>query len=195
MHALLDAEYEPYDVGVMGELDVEIMSSLFGGPEVATALAPAWNGGVYYAAQRRSASPAERKTTGSLGVMYFSQWKTEEAASGFERIYLAELGRKYSRLSERKADEASGEQVFTTEEGDVLLTLTGDALFIGEGFPLAMERKLRDQTAAVQGRGPVQLAGRELRGHELAGAVGALGRLGMLRLALPTAVAERYTRN
>ncbi len=56
VHPLLDAEWEPYDLGVMGELDVEIMASLFGGPEIGKALAPAWKGGIYYAAQRRSAT-------------------------------------------------------------------------------------------------------------------------------------------
>ncbi len=61
VHSLLDAEYEPYDVGVMGELDVEMMAKLFGGVEVAEALSPAWDGGVYYAAQRRSATAAEKR--------------------------------------------------------------------------------------------------------------------------------------
>ena len=77
VHTPLDAEYEPYDVGVMGELDVEIMASLFGGPELGHALAGAWNGGVYYAGQRRAASAAEKASTGSLGVLYFSKWKCE----------------------------------------------------------------------------------------------------------------------
>ncbi len=45
IHPLLDAEYTPYDVGVMGELDVRILVELFGGREMADALSPAWNGG------------------------------------------------------------------------------------------------------------------------------------------------------
>ena len=46
IHPLLDPEYTPYDVGVMGELDVRILIELFGGREMADALSPAWNGGV-----------------------------------------------------------------------------------------------------------------------------------------------------
>src|SRR6202022_4321337 len=53
IHPLLDAEYTPYDIGVMGELDVRILIELFGGREMADALSPAWNGGMYYAAQRK----------------------------------------------------------------------------------------------------------------------------------------------
>ena len=41
IHPLMDAEYTPYDMGVMGELDVRILAELFGGPEMAEALAPA----------------------------------------------------------------------------------------------------------------------------------------------------------
>ena len=34
VHPLLDTDYQPYDVGVMGELDVRILTELFGGPEM-----------------------------------------------------------------------------------------------------------------------------------------------------------------
>jgi hypothetical protein len=159
VHELLDAEYEPYDVGVMGELDVEMMASLFGGPEVSKALTPQWDGGLYYAAQRRDATPAQKATTASLGVFYLSRWHSAEATTGFERIYQAELGRKYDKLRERKADESdSREKVFSTEEGDVLLSRSGDELFVSEGFPLPVARKLRDGAVDAQGTGPVRIA-------------------------------------
>jgi hypothetical protein len=158
VHAILDAEYEPYDLGVMGELDVEMMATLFGGEEVAKALSPAWNGGVYYAAQRRSATAAEKLTTGSLGVMYFSRWRSDQAAQAFAKLYAGELGRKYSSLKERKADELDGEQVYTTDEGDVLIWISGKDMFVSEGYALGTARKLRDATAAVQGSGPVRVA-------------------------------------
>ncbi len=187
VHTTLDAEYEPYDVGVMGELDVEIMASLFGGPELGHALAGAWDGGVYYAAQRRSASPAEKLTTGSLGVLYFSRWKTHEAADTFEKLYGAELGRKYNKLAERKGDETDGELVYTTEEGDVLLALADSGLFVSEGLPLATARKLRDATTLAQGSGPVKLAGM----HELSlGSLAGVQGFGFLRAAT---AGGRYT--
>ena len=71
VHTLLDAEFDPYDVGVMGELDVEMMASLFGGPEIGKALAPAWKGGVYYAGQRKAATAAEKSTAGVAGRALF----------------------------------------------------------------------------------------------------------------------------
>ena len=159
VHGLLDAQYEPYDVGVMGELDVEIMASLFGGPQMAAALTPEWDGGVYYAGQRKSATLAEKATTASIGVMYESRWKSAAAAQTFAKLYTAELGRKYSQLTERKADESGeGEQVYSTNEGDVLMSLDGPGLFVAEGFPLATARKLREEVLSVQGSGPMRMA-------------------------------------
>jgi len=73
IHPLLDAEYVPYDLGVMGELDVRILTELFAGREMSAALTPAWNGGVYYAAQRKSAlTAAEKASTASIGLLYYS---------------------------------------------------------------------------------------------------------------------------
>ena len=184
VHGVLDGEFEPYDVGVMGELDVEMMASLFGGPEMGAALAPQWAGGVYYAGQRRAATVAEKATTGSLGVMYFSRWRSEDAASTFAKLYGAELARKYDGVKERKAEEADGEQVFTTSEGDVLLWLQGDDFFVSEGIGLAAARKLRDQSEAAQGSGPLKMAyGKEL-------GLGAVGDFGLLKVGMDIG---RYT--
>jgi hypothetical protein len=158
VHSILDAEYAPYDVGAMGELDVEMMAGLFGGPELASALAPAWAGGIYYAAQRRAATAEEKRTTASLELFYYSKWSAPEAAHGFAQLYQAELGRKYARVAERKQDEGDNETVFSTSEGDVLLWQSGRELFISEGFPLATARKLREATLAVQGTGPMRMA-------------------------------------
>ena len=83
--------------GVMGELDVRILAELFGGREIAEALAPAWNGGVYYAAQRKSAvTEAEKESTASIGLLYSSRWKNADSARTFLRIYSAQIPRKYS---------------------------------------------------------------------------------------------------
>jgi hypothetical protein len=160
IHPLLDPEYTPYDVGVMGELDVRILAELFGGREIATALAPEWNGGVYYAAQRKSSvTEAEKESTASIGLLYYSRWKNTDSARSFLRIYAAQIPRKYSNVVERKKDEAGEtELVYSTNEGDVLISRSGDAVFVGEGFNLALARKLRDTIASVQPQGPMQQA-------------------------------------
>ena len=165
------------------------MASLFGGPQMAAALAPEWDGGVYYAGQRRSATVAEKATTASIGVMYESQWRSAGAAQTFAKLYMAELGRKYSQLTERKADETdSGEQVYSTNEGDVLLSLDGQGLFVAEGFPLEMARKLRAEVRAVQGTGPMRMT--EMPRRELT--LSTLGWLLGFGVVKPATV-DRYT--
>jgi hypothetical protein len=160
IHPLLDSEYTPYDIGVMGELDVRILIELFGGREMADALSPAWNGGMYYAAQRKSAvTAAEKESTASLGLIYYSRWKNRDSARSFMHTYAAQIPRKYSGVVERTKDEADeNEQVFSTGEGDVLISLSGTGVFIAEGFDLGLARKLRHTIVSVQAEGPMKQA-------------------------------------
>lgn len=161
IHPLLDPEYNPYDVGVMGELDVRMLTELFGGREIATALSPEWNGGLYYAAQRKSAvSPAEKNSTASIALLYYSRWKNNDSARSFMHVYAGQIPRKYTRVVERTKDETGGDDdlVYTTNEGDVMISRSGNSVFIGEGFDLALARKLRDSIAAAQPTGPMQQA-------------------------------------
>ncbi len=175
LHPLLDTEYAPYDVGVMGELDVRMLTELFAAKEVAEVLAPAWDGGVYYAGQRRSV--ADKAGTGSLALVYVSRWKTEEAAQAFLRVYAGSLGRKYSGVVERKKDEADGEeQVYTTNEGDVVISVVGKTVYVGEGLSVELSRQVRDRVLGAQGSGPVMVA------SELGMEVGRwVGGFGMMR--------------
>ena len=173
--------------GVMGALDVQILGDLFGGEKMGSLLAKQWDGGVYYAGQRRSATPAEKKTAGSIGLAYLSRWKSPAAAETFLQMYAAQLGRKYDGLTERNKDEAAGEQVFTTKEGDVELMLQGSSVFVAEGYPVATARKLGAEFLAVQGTGPMKMA--SAPGHELTlGLARGLAGFGMMKVGM-----GRYT--
>ncbi len=60
----------------------------------------------------------------------------------------------------RNKDESdANEQVYTTSEGDVLLSISGTGVFVCEGFPLELARKLRDSITSVQSDAPLQVAG------------------------------------
>lgn len=182
IHPLIEAEYEPYDLGVMGELDVRILAELFGGREMAQGLSPDWNGGIYYAAQKKGATAAEKGSTASLGLLYYSRWKNPDSAKTFMRIYGTQLARKYSKVNERKQDEAGdNEQVYSTNEGDVLISISGSSVFISEGFGLALARKLRDNIASVQSEGPMRMA---VEGNEPAMSLARyMGSFGMMSAA------------
>ena len=191
--ALKAAGYEPYDVGVMGELDVRMTAELFGGKPMADALAPAWDGGIYYAAQRSAASDAEKTTTASIAMLYLSRWKNEDSARSFMRVFEDELPRQYNGLKRRNTDEqSSDERVFTTREGDVLLVQHGDTVWVSEGFDLVLARKLEAQIESAQGSGPMRMAsaqgpsaeGQVPRGELMGGLVGMFAEMGVMRVGL-----------
>jgi hypothetical protein len=73
--------------------------------------------------------------------------------------YAAQIPRKYSGVVERTKDEADErEQVFSTSEGDVLISLSGTGVFVAEGFDLGLARKLRNTIVSVQAEGPMKQA-------------------------------------
>jgi len=161
IHPLIDAEYAPYDIGVMGELDVRILMQLFAGKAGAEDLTPQWDGGMYYAAQSRAAkTPEEKDSTKSVALLYLSQWKSEEAAANFAAVYAENLKRKYTDVHIQPTDESeggSGESVFTTEEGPVVIATVGRGVFISESFPLPLARKLElTMTGALRRSGEQQ---------------------------------------
>ena len=176
IHPLLDKMYVPYDIGQIGQLDVHIMAALFGGDQAARNLTPAWNGGMYWAGQLRSVAAAaandksgksigDADSTKSLAIFYYSAWKNLGSAEAFAKMYADSLGRKYSGLKEDEQAEKSGgsnkaetEQVFTTNEGPVVITIRGERVFVAESFPLDLARKLTAMIMDSQGTRAMKMA-------------------------------------
>ena len=166
IHPLVDALYQPYDIGQMGELDVHIITELFGGDNAARDLTPAWDGGLYWAGQLRSATtPAEQASTKSLAIFYLSVWKNADSAQVFTKLYANNLARKYSSVQMQtaasqsaQADDGSVEQVYSTNEGPVVITTRGKLVFVSESFPLPLARKLTALILDVQGGGAMRMA-------------------------------------
>jgi len=164
IHPLTDPTYKPYDIGQVGQLDVHILSELLGSDNAARDLTPAWNGGLYWAGQSRSATtPAQLADTASIGLFYLSIWKSADSAQVFARIYSNTLGRKYSHVSELSSNtsaaaDGSVEKLFTTNVGPVLITTRGKMVFIAESFPLPLARQLTALILDVQGGGPMHMA-------------------------------------
>ncbi len=189
IHPLIDAEYAPYDIGVMGALDVRILTELFAGKDAAAVLTPEWDGGIYYATQSRSATTAEAKAkTGSVALLYLSQWKTEEAAEQFAAIYANDLTRKYKDAKKQPADEnaAAGERLYSTEEGPVLIDVVGRGVYVSESFPLPLARKLELAMTGVLAQSGQQEAAVPAivpKGELSAGMAKWLHSCGMLRVA------------
>ncbi len=149
IHSLIDSQYRPYDIGVMGEFDVQVMAELFGGQPAAEALAPAWRGGIYYTAQSRQATTASVKdTTASLALLYLSRWATPQAAVAFANLYATEIPRKYDDAVLQPVDDSDTPQgriitrIWKTSEGPVLVVVSGRTVYVSESFPMELARKL-----------------------------------------------------
>ncbi|MGC2162918.1 MAG: hypothetical protein WA634_13465 [Silvibacterium sp.] len=185
LHGLLDADYNPYDVGVMGQLDVRMLTELFGGEQTASVLTPAWDGGIYYVAQKKSAP--DKDSTSSIGLLYLSQWKSPEAAAAFAKMYAGELGQQYSHVVRDAADESDpNEQIYKTNEGPMLISTQGNLVFISESFDLPLARKLEFlMTGAQSGNEANVVSARVQPMQSLTnGLVGFMQSCGMMRAAL-----------
>jgi len=166
IHPLVDKLYQPYDIGQVGQLDVHILTELFGGDQAARNLTPAWNGGLYWAGQLRSAiTSTDQGSTKSLALFYLAAWRNPASAQAFAKLYADSLGRKYSGLKVNDAAQASApavsgsvEQVYTTNEGPVVITTRGKLVFISESFPLDLARKLTSLILDAQGSGEMKMA-------------------------------------
>jgi hypothetical protein len=179
IHPLVDKLYKPYDIGQVGQLDLRILAGIFGGEDAANDLTPAWNGGIYWAGQKLSATAAEQSTTKSLALFYLSAWKDTASAQAFVQMYVKQLGRKYSgfkpdltaqREGAAKLPEGETEQVFSTSEGPVVITTRDKLVFVAESFPLDTARQLTTLILDAQGTGDLRMAvGAPLAGDPLSG--------------------------
>jgi hypothetical protein len=168
IHPLVDSLYNPYDIGQVGQLDLNILAEIFGGEAAARDLTPAWNGGIYWAGQRKdAATPAAQSSTASIALFYLSAWKNNASAKAFADLYAKELGRKYSGLKpDFEAQKtpnpglAAGtdEKIFTTDEGPVVITTRGKLVFVAESFPLPLARQLTALILDAQGSGEMRQA-------------------------------------
>jgi len=164
IHPLVDKTYRAYDIGQVGQLDVHILTGIFGGEKAARDLTPAWDGGIYWAGQLRSATSSDQASTKSVALLYLSVWKSSTSAEAFAKLYEEELGRKYSGVkldpSAPPPDSSvSDERVYSTSEGPVVITTRGKTVFVSESFDLALARHLSRLILNAQGSGEMKMAG------------------------------------
>ncbi len=169
IHPLVDKLYRPYDIGQVGQLDVQILTGLFGGETApATSRRPgtaASTGPASCAAPPRPPSraaplpspsfisprgetlPPRRHSHSSTPM----SWAANTLASSPTRPPNA------LRLP-LPAMSPSEEQVYTTNEGPVVITTRGKMVFVSESFPLDLARKLTSLILDAQGTGAMQTA-------------------------------------
>ena len=138
---VLGKNYEKYDVGSIGEFDLMILFKQFADEASATQLAPQWDGGMYYAANKHLAekkgnSPA---APGDLALMYVSRWTSPDSAHAFATAYGRTVPIRYAGAV--RSDCAGIADCSTWNMGGnivkndpVIVQTIGNQVFVSESF-------------------------------------------------------------
>jgi hypothetical protein len=133
-------DFEPYtwsDSGAFGEFDTALLIEQYAGMEASNNLYPHWRGGYYYAAKANADVP--------LALLYVSRWSDPEAAAKFGAVYTQAIARRYKNVQEMSGDKvaeparderrpAAVWKTFITEDGPVVIQISGNAVVISEGL-------------------------------------------------------------
>src|ERR1700686_5462825 len=90
--------YDPFDIGAMGEFDVDVLVEQYEGRDEAAAIYPEWRGGYYFAGRPKADKAAP------LGVLYVSRWSNAAKAAEFAAVYAKALTQRYQKRQGLGAD-------------------------------------------------------------------------------------------
>jgi hypothetical protein len=158
----LKKDFEPFDAGAIGELDVKILLKQYAEQSVADKLSPEWRGGSYYAAARRGTKPPDTNSSAHVALIYVSRWSNAKTAQEFAAIYASALPERYSKVSKAQlAAEHTGRQKYLSSDGPIFIQQEGDLVIAVESFDEPVADKLiaavvKQLTAAVASK-PIQL--------------------------------------
>jgi hypothetical protein len=161
MRGVLQDDYEAYDSGGIGELDVRALLKQYGERKVADEISSAWQGGSFVTFRRKDKTVAEvAPSTADLALLYISRWKTPQAAEWFARFYARAVSQRYHNAAVDAVQACSGADCpvsiaqISTEEGAVIVEERKDnSVVVSESFDPATAAKLR--TALREGSGAV----------------------------------------
>ncbi len=164
MSGLLNNQYEAYDSGGVGELDVRALLEQYGERRIANELSAEWQGGAYATFQRKDKPVADvAPSTADLALLYLSRWKTPQAAQRFARFYAAAVSQRYRNPAAQDMQPCTGASCpvssaqIMTEEGPVIVEQWQDnSVIVSESFDTAVAAKLR--TALRESENPTHAA-------------------------------------
>jgi hypothetical protein len=149
---ILHTQYEVYDAGDIGELDVRALLKQYATGRVADDLSSAWRGGAYTAFRKTAATAGGDPTTADLALVYESHWKSPESAAYFARFYASTVSKRYrTTVSLQSGKSCVGKQCplssvqISTEEGPVIIEQWADnRVVVCESFDQTLADKLHD---------------------------------------------------
>ena len=158
---LLGEQYDVYDSGGIGQIDVRALMKQYNARKIADDVSSAWQGGAYVTFRRKDkAASTASATTADLALLYVSRWTTPQAAERFARFYTSAVAQRYQTATQQSAAACSGTNCpvsraqIMTEEGPVLVEHWGDnSVIVSESFDTITATKVhtavRDQASSV----------------------------------------------
>lgn len=148
MKAVLHDQYEAYDTGSIGELDVRALLKQYGERKIADNLSSEWQGGTYMV-YRRKGEPGAQVSTADLALLYVSRWKSPQAAERFAKFYSGAVPQRYHSATPEQVAGCSGSSCpvstsqVATEEGPVIVEHWNDnTVVVSESFDASTAEKL-----------------------------------------------------
>jgi hypothetical protein len=147
---LLGGQYDVYDSGGIGQIDVRALLKQYGERKGADDISSAWQGGAYVTFHRKDNAANVSATTADLALVYVSRWTTPQAAERFARFYANAVGQRYRTATAQPVDGCSGPDCpvssaqILTEEGPVVVEHWGDnSVIVSESFDTTTAAKVR----------------------------------------------------
>src|SRR5271157_609731 len=129
--------YDAFDIGAMGEFDVDVLVEQYAGRDEAAAMYPAWRGGYYYAGRPKGDKSAP------IGVLYVSRWSSAAKAAEFAAVYAKSLAQRYQK---RQGLGGDGRVALDAPPVDSWRTLRGRHAWLTEEGVVMIEVRDRKST-------------------------------------------------
>jgi hypothetical protein len=140
-------DYDRFDVGAIGEFDVDVLAEQYAGQEAAKRIYPNWRGAYYYSVHLKG------NPSGTLGLVFVSHWATPRWANEFAGIYARGIQQRYKKAeapagSDLPADlktlqSLGGDHTWNTEDGAVVVDVKGDTVLVTESLDAAITDRFR----------------------------------------------------
>jgi hypothetical protein len=140
-------DYERFDIGAIGEFDVDILAEQYAGKDVAKHIYPNWRGGYYYSVHPKG------DPQGLLGLVFVSRWASAKAAEEFAGVYARGMVERYKNLEAAPGNNLpanlkelrtlGGDHTWKTAEGDVVIDVKGDTILITESLNTGITDEFR----------------------------------------------------
>jgi hypothetical protein len=145
-------KYDTFDIGAIGEFDVDVLVEQYANRDKADAVYPAWRGGYYFAGR------AKGTKSGPLGLIYVSRWESPEKAAEFAGVYAHSLAKRYQTRQAldndgKPAKDAPpaeswrtlrGRHTWMTEEGAVVINVRKDEVLVSESLDDDTTKRVED---------------------------------------------------